>query len=64
MARGVSSPSHKMIDRNTGLLSYYQPKLVLGGTILKKAKFQSKYIVSLTLLKKNISVESLFPPAA
>ena len=28
--------------------------LVLGGTVLKKGKFQSKYIVSLTQLKKNI----------
>ena len=53
-----------MIDMNTGLLSYYQPKLVLSGTILKKGKFQSKYIVSLRLLKKNISIESLFPPAS
>ena len=24
---GVSSPSHKTIDMNTGLLSYYQPKI-------------------------------------
>ena len=55
MAQGVSSPRHKTIDMNTGLLSYYQPKvwekkkkLALGGTILKKGKFQSKYIVSLT----------------
>ena len=54
MAQGVSFPSHKTIDMNTGSLSYYQPKvwakkkkLVLGGTILKKGKFQSKYIVSL-----------------
>ena len=51
-------------------------KLVLGGTVLKKGKFQSKSIVSLTQLKKNISIEkspfkekksdpcSLFPPAA
>ena len=31
-------------------------KLVLGGTILKKGKFQSKYIVSLTQFKKNISI--------
>ena len=52
MARGVSSPSHKTIDINTGLLGYYQSKvwekkkkLVLGGTILKKGKFQTKYIV-------------------
>ena len=36
------------------LLSYYQPKvwekkkLVLGGTILKKGKFQSKYVILLT----------------
>ena len=55
MAQGVTSRSHKTNDMNTGLLSYYQPKvwekkkkLVLGGTILKKGKFQSKYIVSLT----------------
>ena len=55
MAWAVSSPSHKTIDMNTGLLSYYQPKvwgeekkLVLGGTILKKGKFQTKYKVSLT----------------
>ena len=55
MARGVSSPSHKTIDMNTGLLSLLlaqglrkEKKLVLGGTILKKGKFQSEYIVSLT----------------
>ena len=53
-----------------------EKKLVLGGTILKKGKFQSKSIVSLTELKKSISIEkppfeekkcdtcSLFPPAA
>ena len=51
----VHPPAIKTIDMNTGLLSYYQPKvwekkkkLVLGGTILKKGKFQNKYIVSLT----------------
>ena len=33
-----------------------EKKLVLGGSILKKGKFQSKYIVSLTQLKKNISI--------
>ena len=48
MARGVSSPSHKTIDMNTGLLICISQNLVLGGTILKKGKFQSKYIVSLT----------------
>ena len=31
-------------------------KLFLGGTTLKKGKFQSKYIASLTNLKKNISI--------
>ena len=70
MARGVSSPSCKTIDMNTGLLSYYQPKvwekeikLVLGGTILKKGKFQRKYISFINIAKKNISIEHLFPPA-
>ena len=29
MAGGVSSPSHETIDMNTGLLSYYQPKVSL-----------------------------------
>ena len=53
MAWGVSSSSHKTIDMNTCLLSQ---KLVLGGTILKKGKFQSKYTVALTQLKKNISI--------
>jgi len=33
-----------------------EKRLVLGGTILKKGKFQSKCIVSLTQLKKNISI--------
>ena len=47
-------PGHKTIERNTGLLGHYQPKfcekkkLVLGRTILKKGKFQSKCIGSLT----------------
>ena len=70
MARGVSSPSHKTIDMNTGLLSLLlaqglrkEKKLVLGGTILKKGRYQSKYTVSLTQLKKTISMESLFLPA-
>ena len=56
IAQGVSSPRHKTIGMNTDLLSYYQPKVWekekkkknLGGTILKKGKFQSKYIVLLT----------------
>ena len=55
MAQDVSSPSHKTTDMNTGLLSLLlaqglrkEKKLVLGGTILKKGKFQSKGIVSLT----------------
>ena len=66
----MHSPSHKTIDMNTGLLSYYQPKvwekeikLVLGGTILKKGKFQRKYISFINIAKKNISIEHLFPPA-
>ena len=48
---------------HTSLLSYFQSKvwgggllLVLGGTFLKKCKFQSKYRVSLTQLKKTISI--------
>ena len=53
MAWRVSSPSHKTIDMNTGLLICISQNLVLGVTILKKGKFQSKYIVSLTQLKKN-----------
>ena len=34
-----------------------EKKFVLGGTILKKGKFQSTYIVSLAQLKKNIFIE-------
>ena len=50
-------PGHKTIDMNTGLLSHYQPKvsekkqkqsrLVLGGTILKKDRFQIVKCISL-----------------
>ena len=33
-------------------------ELVSGGTILKKGKFQSKYIVLLTYLEKKVLVNS------
>ena len=65
MARGVSSPSHKTIDMNTCVLSQ---KLVLGGTISKKGKFQRKYIdfantkqvhKSINVVKKNISIRKM-----
>ena len=35
MAGSVSSPSHKTIDMNTGLLSYYQPKVSLAAATAK-----------------------------
>ena len=64
MAPDVPSFGHKTIDMNTGLLSHYQAqglrkekKLVLGRTILKKGRFQSKYIVSLHSLRKTFPLK-------
>jgi len=59
-------PGHKTIDMNWFVeplsaqsLRQGQKKKVSGRTDLKKGIFQSKYIVSLTQFKKNISVRKM-----
>ena len=42
-----------------GLRKEKKKKLVSGGTDLKKGRFQSKYTVSLTEFKKNISIRKM-----
>ena len=61
----MSSPSHKTIDMNTGLLSYYQPILRKQKKVSLRLKhFEERQIPkqihnTLTYLKKNISIRKM-----
>ena len=61
-AQGVSSPSHKTIDMNTGLLSYYQSKVWEKKKVsLRWNHFEERQIPEqihhfISTAKKNISI--------
>ena len=56
MAQGASYPRLETIDMNTGLLSYYQPKVSLGWNHFEERQIPKQDEHS---FKKNISISKM-----